>query len=71
MKKETFFGLTMLTLAGCSTTSQPTAALDAPPFLQREIAQALATGTLAPQSTVATHGGQYCALSLLANGASR
>ena len=30
MKKETFFGLTMLTLAGCSTTSQPTAALDAP-----------------------------------------
>ena len=30
MKKETFFGLTMLTLAGCSTTSQQTAALDAP-----------------------------------------
>ena len=32
MKKETFFGLAMLSLAGCSTTSQQTAALDVQPL---------------------------------------
>ena len=52
MKKETFFGLTMLTLAGCSTTSQPTAALDAP---RLELESLKPEQAPAPRRLVASH----------------
>ena len=52
MKKETFFGLTMLTLAGCSTTSQQTAALDAP---RLELESLKPEQAPAPRRLVASH----------------